>query len=135
MKNAILIGLAVIVLIGAGLLISRTKKSDVTTASPAPTSTTSQSLNGGEVKSGAVAVNIAGFAFSPDVIKITKGTTVTWTNNDEMPHSIVSGGSTELSSTTLNKGESYQHTFSNVETISYHCGVHPFMSGTIQVVE
>lgn len=137
MKNAFLIGLAVIVLIGAGVLIGRTEKGDTEQASPTPSSSASATsdLQGAEVLSGSVSISIVSFAFTPDVIRIAKGSTVTWTNNDSAQHSVVSADSATLSSKVLNKGESYEHTFNDIETVSYHCGVHPFMSGTIQVVE
>jgi plastocyanin len=126
MKNAFLIGLAVIVLIAAGVLIGQTKKSDQPSVTPTPTSTATT-----VVTSQRVAISIIGMAFSPADITITKGATVTWTNNDTMPHSIVSSDNVLGSKA----GESYEHTFNDSETVSYRCGIHPFMSGTIQVVE
>jgi plastocyanin len=138
MKNVLLVVIAVVVLIGAGYVISHTSKSDdmknmdMATATPTASADTTQ---GTEVQKGDVSVSIANFAFAPDIIKITKGSTITWTNNDTAQHSVISSDGNVLSSKPLASGETYSHTFNEVGTISYHCGVHPFMTGTIQVVE
>ncbi|MBW0011458.1 MAG: hypothetical protein JO063_15330, partial [Pseudonocardiales bacterium] len=56
------------------------------------------------------AVSIQNFAFSPATVTIRTGTTLTWTNRDQDPHT-VSAMSGAFHSPTLNTGQSYQHTF------------------------
>ncbi len=80
-----------------------------------------------------VSIEINGFAYSPATIKIKKGTTVTWTNKDQVRHNVVSDEGNELSGQLLAQGESYSHTFDEVGTFAYHCAPHPRMMGTVIV--
>ncbi|MEV5509495.1 cupredoxin domain-containing protein [Streptomyces orinoci] len=75
-------------------------------------------------------VTIAGFAFSPSTLTVTKGTTVTWTNNDSVSHTVTGSG---LNSPTLSPGDSYSFTFNSSGTFSYICTIHPSMHGTVVV--
>ncbi len=85
---------------------------------------------GGTGGSGA-SVTIQGFAFSPADLTVAKGATVTWTNQDSVPHTVKFGDGTV--SPTLNKGESYSRTFSDAGEFSYICGIHPSMTGKVKV--
>lgn len=76
-------------------------------------------------------VSIEDFAFSPAELSVPVGTTVVWTNGDAVQHSIV--GDDGLSSPTLGRGTSYEHTFTTPGTYVYACGIHPSMTGTIVV--
>ncbi|WP_189308188.1 plastocyanin/azurin family copper-binding protein [Streptomyces albospinus] len=78
-------------------------------------------------------VAIAGFAYSPSTLTVSKGTTATWTNNDSAPHTVTSSGSGSLNSPVLRGGGSYTFTFKTAGTFSYYCNVHPFMHGTVVV--
>ncbi|MFA5348694.1 MAG: cupredoxin family copper-binding protein [Methanoregula sp.] len=84
---------------------------------------------------GSTSILIKNFAFSPDMLTIRSGTTVTWTNQDSAPHQIASdtGSSVSFSSDPLSNGASYQFTFTAPGTYSYHCSIHPTMKGTIVV--
>jgi len=75
-------------------------------------------------------VEIQGFAFIPDTITVTKGTTVTWTNKDSAAHTIKGTG---FISGTLNQGQTYSQTFNEAGTFEYVCGVHPSMKGKVIV--
>jgi plastocyanin len=79
-------------------------------------------------------ITIVNFAFNPATITVTKGSTVKWTNQDEAPHTVTSDGS-YWDSGELNKGLSFNHTFNQTGTFTYHCAVHPSMKGTIVVTE
>jgi amicyanin len=80
------------------------------------------------------AVKIEQFAFGPESITVKAGTTVTWTNNDQDPHTVTSQGKDgPLKSATMNKGDTYQYTFSTAGTYAYLCTIHPFMTGTVVV--
>lgn len=76
---------------------------------------------------------IRGFAFTNKTIKIKAGTTIIWTNEDTVGHTVTSDSGTELNSKLLAKGESYSHTFTTVGTYNYHCAPHPSMKGTVIV--
>ena len=78
-------------------------------------------------------VIIQGFAFSPVALKIQKGTTVTWTNQDSVKHTVTSSEGSELDSKLLAKGESYSHTFNDAGTFAYYCKLHPNMKARVIV--
>jgi amicyanin len=79
-------------------------------------------------------VKIEQFAFGPGSVTVKAGTTVTWTNNDQDPHTVTSQGKDgPLKSATLNKGDTYQYTFTTAGTYEYLCTIHPFMTGTVVV--
>jgi amicyanin len=81
------------------------------------------------------AVNINNFAFSPKEMTVAVGTTVTWTNKDEEPHTVVTpgGGPATFKSAALDTGDTFSFTFAKPGTYRYFCSVHPFMTGTIVV--
>ena len=78
-------------------------------------------------------VSIKNMAFNPAAIKIKKGTTVTWTNQDSIPHTVVeTDGSTGPNSAYLSNGQTYTFTFNETGTFHYHCSIHGF-TGTVEV--
>jgi plastocyanin len=80
----------------------------------------------------AATVKIDNFKFGPDKLTVTKGTEVTWTNEDDIPHSIVV---TALGarSKALDTDKAYSFQFDKAGTFTYICGLHPFMHGTVVV--
>jgi amicyanin len=82
-------------------------------------------------------VNIQDSAYIPANIQVKKGTTVTWTNQDSIQHDIVPDEQSDnfQASELLSQGESYSFTFNEVGTYNYHCTPHPFMKGSVEVVE
>jgi plastocyanin len=79
------------------------------------------------------AVTIDNFSFMPAAIKVKAGTTVTWTNSDEEPHSVVSSEEPMRSKTLAGPNNTFTHTFSKPGTYHYNCGIHPFMHGSVEV--
>ncbi|GGN65120.1 hypothetical protein GCM10011579_035290 [Streptomyces albiflavescens] len=80
------------------------------------------------------AVAIKNFAFSPATLKVTVGTTVTWTNQDTDAHTVTSAGSGgSLHSAAMATHATYSYTFSKPGTYAYLCAIHPFMTGTVEV--
>ena len=77
-------------------------------------------------------ISISNFAFSPASVTLKVGTTVTWTNQDSAPHTIVSDTG-EWRSPRLGQGDTFSFTFDKAGTFPYHCGVHSSMTGTITV--
>jgi len=65
-------------------------------------------------------------------MKINKGTEVTWTNNDDIPHSIVLG-TIEVHSKALDTGNTFTYRFDHAGTFSYVCGLHPHMHAQVVV--
>lgn len=77
-------------------------------------------------------VQIRNFAFVPAIVTVTHGTTVTWTNADEDPHSVVANAKAFRSSA-LDTGDSYWFTFTQAGDFGYFCSLHPHMTGKIIV--
>lgn len=92
-------------------------------------------------------VSIAGLKFIPTVLTVTRGATVTWTNDDQTAHTITSddfpnpdfatptqtpppGAFTSLP---LSPGKSFSHRFDNAGTFHYHCQIHTYLKGTVIV--
>lgn len=82
---------------------------------------------------GVTHVSIQNFAFQPQVIQVSKGTTVTWTNEDSAPHTVTFRSSGMTGSSALQRGQSFSYTFTTPGTYTYFCGVHPYMGGTVIV--
>lgn len=82
-------------------------------------------------------VTYKNFEVAQKTIKVKKGTTVTWTNEDNAKHDVTfTEDYPGLMSTELfGKGESKSITFNTVGTFSYICSPHPYMKGTVEVVE
>ena len=78
-------------------------------------------------------ISISGFYFIPSATNISVGDTVTWRNNDSVPHTVTSDAGSELHSPSLSLGQTYRHVFSAAGTFSYHCSVHPGMRGSVVV--
>jgi plastocyanin len=80
-------------------------------------------------------ITIKNFAFNPETLTVRTGTTVTWVNQDEAIHQVDtdSGVPVTFTSPSLDKGSSYEFTFTQPGTYSYHCTIHTEMKGTIIV--
>ena len=78
------------------------------------------------------AVEIDQFAFVPQRITVKAGTTVTWINGDDAPHTIASS-SKLFKSKALDTGDKFSFTFTTPGTYAYFCSVHPHMTGTVVV--
>ena len=77
-------------------------------------------------------VRIANFAFGPTNFTVRAGTTVTWTNDDSVDHSVVATD-TSFISKNIGKGQTFDHTFDSAGSFAYVCGIHSQMNGTITV--
>ncbi len=77
-------------------------------------------------------VKIDNFAFAPDTLTVAVGTTVTWTNRDDIPHTVVSTDGT-FKSKVRDTDETFSYKFEKAGTYSYFCSIHPKMTGKIVV--
>lgn len=77
-------------------------------------------------------VNIINMSFVASTTTVTKGTTVTWTNSDDMAHTVTADDNS-FASNDLNKGDSFTHTFNSTGTFAYHCSIHTGMTGSVVV--
>jgi plastocyanin len=80
----------------------------------------------------AVAVQIGNFTFKSPVVTVKPGTTVTWTNGDDIPHTVVSKDGV-FKSKVLDTGDRFSFTFAKPGQFGYFCSLHPHMTGTIIV--
>jgi plastocyanin len=110
--------LAVPVLTAAILLFGAAKSSMVVKAQQAPAAS--------------MEVKIDNFSFGPAAITVPVGTTVTWINRDDIPHTVVSDDKV-FKSKVLDTDEKFSYTFSKPGTYPYFCSVHPKMTGKVVV--
>jgi plastocyanin len=80
----------------------------------------------------AAAVTIGNFTFKAPVVTVKAGTTVTWTNGDDIPHTVVSKDGV-FRSKVLDTGDRFSFTFAKAGQFGYFCSLHPHMTGTIIV--
>ena len=77
-------------------------------------------------------VDIDQFAFIPQRITVKAGTTVTWINEDDAPHTVASSDKL-FKSKALDTGDEFSFTFTTPGTYAYFCSVHPHMTGAVVV--
>jgi plastocyanin len=110
---------------------------NVQTPAPAaahPTSAAALAVDAVETASAKNEVAIDNFTFSPQVLTVAVGTKVTWTNRDDVPHTVTSPTKPRvLDSRTLDTDQSFSHVFDRAGTYEYFCAVHPKMTGKIIV--
>jgi LPXTG-motif cell wall-anchored protein len=81
-------------------------------------------------------VSIQDFFFDPGQLSVAPGTTVTWVNEGQAPHTVTSTDGKELDSATLQPGDTYTFTFDEGdagETYAYQCTIHPQMTASVTV--
>lgn len=104
--------LAALTGVGAAPVASRPATAQATTATPM--------------------VHISNFTFGPQALKVKVGQTVTWVNDDDIPHTVASG--TKLfKSKVLDTGDSFSFTFTKAGAYPYFCSLHPHMTGRVLV--
>jgi plastocyanin len=77
-------------------------------------------------------VKVDNFSFGPGTLTVPVGTTVTWTNRDDIPHTVVSTEGA-FKSKVLDTDEKFSFTFSKAGTYPYFCSIHPKMTGKVVV--
>jgi len=77
-------------------------------------------------------VKIDNFSFGPDTITVPVGTTLTWQNGDDIPHTVVAEDKS-FRSKALDSDEHFSVVFSKPGEFVYFCGLHPFMKGKVIV--
>ena len=76
-------------------------------------------------------VEIKHYKFGPETITVPVGATVTWTNEDDEPHTVTAAG--VFASPGLDYDETFSYTFTNPGSYRYSCKLHPQMTGTVVV--
>ncbi|MBO0734692.1 MAG: cupredoxin family copper-binding protein [Methylocapsa sp.] len=83
-------------------------------------------------RAGDAMVRITNFTFDPPVLRVKAGTAVTWTNEDDIPHT-VAAAERAFRSKALDTGDKYTFTFAAPGAYKYFCSLHPHMTATILV--
>ena len=89
-------------------------------------------LAGAQQKTETTEVQIDNFSFGPGTLTVPVGTTVTWTNRDDIPHTVVSTDGV-FKSKVLDTDEKFAYTFSKAGSYPYFCSIHPKMTGKVIV--
>jgi plastocyanin len=115
-KNVWVASFAAAVVIAIALLLG---------GSPSVTANDQPSAANAEVK-------IDNFSFGPQTVTVPVGATVTWTNRDDIPHTVVSTDGL-FNSKVRDTDEKFSYTFAKAGTYPYYCSVHPKMTGKVVV--
>ena len=85
-------------------------------------------------KASTMEVTIDNFSFGPATLTVPVGTVVTWTNHDDIPHTVVSTDDPKtFKSRVLDTDEKFSFTFNKAGTYPYFCSIHPKMTGKVVV--
>jgi plastocyanin len=114
-KSVCIVALLATVMVATLLLSAGSPGSSANTAEPA-----------------SAEVKVDNFSFGPATLTVAVGTTVTWTNRDDIPHTIVSTDKV-FKSKVLDTDEKFSFTFSKAGTYPYFCSIHPKMTGSVVV--
>ena len=87
---------------------------------------------GSQAEAVANTIEISNFSFAPAVLTVPVGTTVTWVNDDDEPHTVVDSD-TLFKSHALDTGDKFSFTFSTPGKFQYFCTIHAHMVGTVVV--
>jgi plastocyanin len=142
---------ALLALAGCGSSSSSSSSSSASTGSAASTGSTSTQATGslkvtttpkfapagGPVKSGVVPISYQNIAIAPDTVKVKVGSTIKWTNLDNIDHNVTSeGGPQKFASKDFGEKGTFEIKALKPGVIHYECTIHPAsMNGTIEVVK
>lgn len=120
----------ILVLLLAVAVVVSTTISGCTSAPPGKRTATVRASPTTQAINSTATVVIKDTAFQPGEVKISRGGTVTWINEDTTRHDVSFNGDT---SPILRQGEKYTRTFNNSGTFNYTCTIHPNMKGRVIV--
>ncbi len=86
----------------------------------------------GDIPAGGAAIKIDNFSFGPAEVTIAAGTTITWTNHDDVPH-IVASDDKLFKSKPLDTDDHFSFTLTKPGTYMYYCSIHPKMTAKVVV--
>ncbi|HVT15325.1 MAG TPA: cupredoxin family copper-binding protein [Thermoanaerobaculia bacterium] len=122
MKNILrTIGSTTLLALGLGFLIAASGRGSQALRASSP-----------EKPASGVEVRIDNFTFAPRAVKVSVGTTVTWVNRDDIPHTVVSEAKA-FKSKVLDTDEAFSYAFTKVGRYPYFCSLHPKMTGEVVV--
>jgi len=112
------VSLAAVVMMAVALVTAVSPKAQAKAEQPPPASSAD--------------VKIDNFAFAPETLTVAVGTTVTWTNRDDIPHTVVSTDGV-FKSKVRDTDETFAYKFDKAGTYTYFCSIHPKMTGKVVV--
>jgi len=133
MKNLNLVLPLIAALVVAGCVGQATSAG--TTDTGAPSEESGQTVVKESTAAKTVTIDISNFEFAQPVITINKGDTVKWTQRDSIGHIVTSDNNAWEPSPALKSGETFEQTFTESGTFTYHCTPHPYMKGKVIVEE
>jgi plastocyanin len=116
-RSVFIAGLTIVLVVAAGVLGSRHR---------------SFHAHAQQQFAAAAEVKIDNFSFGPATLSVPVGATVTWTNRDDIPHTVVSTDGV-FKSKVLDTDDKFSFTFAKAGTYPYFCSIHPKMTGKIVV--
>lgn len=131
----VVVVIAIIVGVALGHKKNNTSSSSSTNSSSMNTSSSNNSAKLNTPPSNTDKVSITNFSFSPASVSVKAGSTVTWTNNDSVAHTVTADSGSGPNSGSLAPGKSYSFTYTSAGTFAYHCSVHPDMHGSVTVTQ
>jgi amicyanin len=144
--TSLAVGILIVLAVGAGIGLAGLGVYQLATGIPifSPSSSNPSNSNSNSNASRAVSVSIPngvgstqGLNYAPVNVTVAKGGTVTWTNNDPVPHTVTStsvpSGASSFDSGNMNQNAVYTVTFTVDGTYQYKCTYHPWMHGTVTV--
>jgi plastocyanin len=90
-------------------------------------------LSSGDKPASGAEVKIDNFSFGPASVTVPVGTTITWTNNDDVPHVVTSDDNKMFKSKALDTDDHFSFTFTKPGTYNYYCAIHPKMTAKVVV--
>jgi plastocyanin len=121
-----LVAATVLMVVGVISGCSNSSGSSPATATPVPASGGSAAAASGST------VEINNFTFTPATLTVPAGTSVTWKFDDSTQHTVTADDNS-FTSAAIGDGQTYTHTFDTKGTLAYHCSIHPFMKGSVEV--
>jgi amicyanin len=92
-----------------------------------------RAANGQNGSNGHYQVKIDNFSFAPTTLTVPAGATVTWVNQDDVPHIVVSKNGRDFKSPVMDTDQKFSHSFPQAGTYDYYCSIHPQMTGRVVV--
>lgn len=140
-SKGIIIAVVLVLVIGVGAVLAMNGSKTADNTRPMDNMPSNATMTGPMSSSNMASNNVAnsekieikGYKFSPETMTVKVGTTVTWTNQDNVRHSVIVDGTDGPKSELLAKGESYSYTFKTAGTFNYFCGPHPYMKASVTV--
>jgi plastocyanin len=124
--------IAVLIPVAAVMTSLASGRANPPVAASARGKTLSARPTGPAVAAGPVAVHISNFTFGPKMATVKVGQTITWTNDDDIPHTVVATDKS-FRSKVLDTGQSFSFTFTKPGQVAYFCSLHPMMTGKVTV--